>query len=235
MGCRITAEIRKFCQWVRLFCLFVLAFRLWRCTFDQFQSAVRAMAARCKLPFALRPGLSQEDMKRTKRKTKERTREIETRPLALFRRCHERGRGEKQRLFLTIGTQLLPPPFSSSHSLRSWSSHSDTSLLAFSSAGTSLSTSIVERKSSSCRLAAPHIGEDPEVLDLEPALSPPASLPHICLQDLLLGLPFGPCLEEVVPCLCPARAPPALSGGPALRPVQVLPSEAMTCLQLVEP
>jgi len=27
--------------------------------FDQFPSAVRAMAARCKLPFALHPGLSQ--------------------------------------------------------------------------------------------------------------------------------------------------------------------------------
>jgi len=34
-------------------------------------SAVRAMAARCKLPFALRPGLSQEDMIRTKEITPE--------------------------------------------------------------------------------------------------------------------------------------------------------------------
>jgi len=38
----------------------------------RFLSAVRAMAARCKRPFALRPGLSQEDVKRTKGITKER-------------------------------------------------------------------------------------------------------------------------------------------------------------------
>jgi len=33
----------------------------------RFLSAVRAVAARCKLPFALRPGLSQEDVIRTKK------------------------------------------------------------------------------------------------------------------------------------------------------------------------
>jgi len=47
-----------------IFCLIILAFslsRLWRRTFYPFfPSAVRAVAARCKLPFALRPGLSQE-------------------------------------------------------------------------------------------------------------------------------------------------------------------------------
>ena len=37
-----------------------------------FLSAVRAVAARCKHPFALRPGLSQEDVVRTKEITKER-------------------------------------------------------------------------------------------------------------------------------------------------------------------
>jgi len=58
-----------------LFCLFILAFdlcRLWRRTFcPVFPSAVRAVAARCKLPFALRPGLSREDLG-----TKEMTKEI---------------------------------------------------------------------------------------------------------------------------------------------------------------
>jgi len=37
----------------------------------RFLSAVRTVAARCKLPIALRPGLSQEDMIRTKEMTKE--------------------------------------------------------------------------------------------------------------------------------------------------------------------
>ena len=40
-----------------------------------FLSAVRAVAARCKRPFALRPGLSQEDVNRTKGITKEKTKE----------------------------------------------------------------------------------------------------------------------------------------------------------------
>ena len=38
----------------------------------RFLSAVRAAAARCKHPFALRPGLSHEDVMRTKGITKER-------------------------------------------------------------------------------------------------------------------------------------------------------------------
>jgi len=38
----------------------------------RFLSAVRAVASRCKLPLALRPGLSQEDVKGTKGITKER-------------------------------------------------------------------------------------------------------------------------------------------------------------------
>jgi hypothetical protein len=39
----------------------------------------------------------------------------------------------------------------------------------------------------------------------------------------------------MAPCLCRAWAPPALRRGAALCPVQVLPSEAVTYLQLVEP
>jgi len=35
-----------------------------------FMSAVRAVAARCKLPFALHPGLSQDEVVRTKEITK---------------------------------------------------------------------------------------------------------------------------------------------------------------------
>ena len=63
---------------VRLFfvCLIILACslsRLWRRTFYPFfPSSVRAVAARCTLPFALRPCPSQEDVMRTKGITKER-------------------------------------------------------------------------------------------------------------------------------------------------------------------
>jgi len=56
------------------FCLSILAcdlYRSWRRTFYPIiLSAVRAVAARCKLPFALRPGLSEEDEVRTKENTK---------------------------------------------------------------------------------------------------------------------------------------------------------------------
>jgi len=83
-------------------CLIILAYslsRLWRRTFwSRSPYAVRAMAARCKLPFTLSPGLSQEDMKRTTGKTKE----IEAHPLVLSRGCHERERGQEQRVSLGI-------------------------------------------------------------------------------------------------------------------------------------
>jgi len=54
-------------------------------------------------------------------------------------------------------------------------------------------------------------------------------------QDLLLGLPLGADLEQVAPCLRPAGERRALSAGSALRPIQALPGEAATSLQLVEP
>jgi hypothetical protein len=53
-----------------------------------FPSAVRAMAARCKLPFALHPGLSREDEMRTKEITQERKKRKNKRtrdpPLIIF-------------------------------------------------------------------------------------------------------------------------------------------------------
>ena len=59
------------------FCLIILAFSLsrlwWRTFYPLFPPAVRAVAVCCKLPIALRPGLSQE-VKRTKEITKERQR-----------------------------------------------------------------------------------------------------------------------------------------------------------------
>jgi len=46
------------------------------------------------------------EKKEQRKERNERTKEIEARPLARFRGCHERGHGEKQRLFLTLGASL---------------------------------------------------------------------------------------------------------------------------------
>jgi len=72
----------------------------------RFLSAVRAVAARCKLPSALRPGLSQEDVVRTKEITKERRTSVKDKgknegkntAQRLNRSCgrHEVGRGQEQ-------------------------------------------------------------------------------------------------------------------------------------------
>jgi len=117
------------------FCLFILAgnlHRSWQHIFYPiFWSAVCMVAARCKLPFALRPGLSHDDKVRTKEATKESNKRKSDHPLILIRRCHEGGRGQQQWQFLT-GTQssLAPssstsPSRSSSRSRHSWSSYSD--------------------------------------------------------------------------------------------------------------
>jgi len=83
------------------------------------------------------------------------------------------------------------------------------------------------------RLAAPAVGK--EVPDLEPALPPPCLLPHFCPHDLLLGFPLGVRLEEVIPRLRWALAPPALESRAALRPLEILPREAVTCLHPEKP
>jgi len=73
----------------------------------RFLSAVRAVTARCKPHFALRPGLSQEDVIRTKEITKENkpsgregqtkeTKESAVFPLILSCRRHEVRRGQDQ-------------------------------------------------------------------------------------------------------------------------------------------
>jgi hypothetical protein len=121
---------------------------------------------------------------------------------------------------------------SSSLSLRSRSFHPDASVCASSAAGggASLPTSVVARKSTPpyCIFHRP-IGPEPSS-----AFPPPRFLSDLRPQGLLLVSPPGAYLEEVAR-LCSARAPPALSGGAACRPVQVLPGEAVTYFQLVEP
>jgi len=74
-----------------------------------------------------------------------------------------------------------------------------------------------------------------EVPDLPQALPPPSLLPHLRPQYLLLGLPPRALLEEVLPSLVWVPAPPTLQGGRILRPVEVLPGQAVPRLDLVEP
>jgi hypothetical protein len=65
-------------------------------------------------------------------------------------------------------------------------------------------------------LATLPIGE--EVPDLEPALPRPFFLPNLRPQPLLLFLRLGAVLEDMLPRLRLVPAPPALRGGPILRP-----------------
>jgi hypothetical protein len=115
----------------------------------RFPPAVRSNAARCKLPFALRPGPSRlpRVIERTKEMTKETMKEMtkerqrKVTPIRssifLYRRGHKGRRGEKERSLLVLSTQsLASSPFHfhcASSSAR---------------AGTRLPTSVVERKSS---------------------------------------------------------------------------------------
>ena len=126
-------------------------------------SAVSAVAACCKLPFALRPGRSQKDEMRTKEITKERVRASvrdkrnkqsgsAAHHLVLIYGCREKGVGRNRGSYFPaphLGTQLLrlrlPLAFPLS-ALRS--PHYDASLPAFPSASTLLPTSVAVRKSS---------------------------------------------------------------------------------------
>jgi len=74
-----------------------------------------------------------------------------------------------------------------------------------------------------------------EVPHLPPVLPPPSLLPHLRPQGHLLGFPLRTHLEEVLPSLVRVPAPPALRGGPILRPIEVLLGQAMPRLDLVEP
>jgi hypothetical protein len=73
---------------------------------DRFLTAVRALAARCKLSIALRPSLSRENITRTKEITSESTKESNPQLLLLFCGRHEGGGGKELR-FLDLSAQLL--------------------------------------------------------------------------------------------------------------------------------
>ena len=115
---------------------------------------------------------------------------------------------------------------SSSRSRRSWSSHSEISLPVSLSAGTTLPTSVVDRKSGTARLHLPSARRSWR-LDLPSALPPPSLLQHLRLLDLLLVLPFRAHLEEVLPRLRLVPAPPALWGRSSFHPIEILPGKAM--------
>ena len=78
----------------------------------RFLSAVRAVAAHCKHPFALRLGLSCEDVARTKEITNEEKKESGPLPLLLSYRRQEVRRGQEQRQFPPSARLLSarPPP-----------------------------------------------------------------------------------------------------------------------------
>jgi hypothetical protein len=118
--------------------------------FNRFPAAVHAMAARCKLSFAIRPGLSQEDRRHTKEITKERHKNFYSSSADAIKVGVGRNRGSSTSAPSPSASALL----SSSRSLPSRSPHSDTSLYVSSSAwaGTSLPTSVVDRKSSTTLL-----------------------------------------------------------------------------------
>ena len=119
---------------------------------------------------------------------------------------------------------------SSSRSLRSRSSHTDASLF-LSRGWDQPPTSMVEVQD---RLAAALVGEA-ELPDLEPAFTSPCLSQHLRPQDFLLVFPERAPLEEMLPRLGPVRASQTLSSRLFLRPREVLSSETMARLQLVEP
>jgi len=96
-----------------------------------FLSAVRAVAARCKLPFALRPGLSQEDKVRTKEITNESNKGKVTIPYSSSAGAMKEGACRNSGSSSPVPNSPAAPsssasaPRSSFRSRRSQSSHSD--------------------------------------------------------------------------------------------------------------
>jgi len=122
--------------------------------FDHFPTAVRAMAARCKLSFTIRPGLSQEDRRRPKEMTKEKQEGNTLHSHSSSADARKAGVGRNRGSSTSASSLSVSASLSSSHSLLSRTSHSDASLCASSStgAGASLPTSMVDRKSSTVLL-----------------------------------------------------------------------------------
>jgi len=122
--------------------------------FDRFPFAVHPMAACCKLSFAIRPGLSQEDRRRPKEMTKERQEGNTLHSHSSSADARKVGVGRNRGSLTSAPSLSVSASLSSSRSLLSRTSHSDVSLYAPSSTGAraSLPTSVVDRKSSTALL-----------------------------------------------------------------------------------
>jgi len=147
------------------FCLFVLAFdlyRSWRRTFYPVSCPQSARWRHVASPFTLRPGLSQEDKVCTKEITKESNKGNAAIPYSSSADAMKGGLGRNSGSSSPVSSSPAAPSSSasasrsSSHSRRSRSFYSDAWLPASPSfrGGTSLPTSIAERRSST---ACPHL------------------------------------------------------------------------------
>jgi len=139
----------------------------------------------------------------------------------LLRRGHEGGSGEelsspsaRTRLaFSVLSTSLLPLPKLPLRRLAL-----DVSLL-FSRFRARFPTSVVDRRS---RIARPYRPSAKRSLILNRSSPVPVFL-RASAHRILLGLPVGAVLEEVLPSLSPIWASPAPRGGPILSPLHYCP------------
>ena len=128
----------------------------------------------------------------------------------------------------------LHHPFPSTPSAPTLTAHSDSSLCASSSAGagTSLSTSAVERKSSTGFL---HLVSARRSRIVSRPFPLPVSFRTSAHRTFRWAFNSGHTLKKCSRVCALYGELPVLSGKLTLRPVQVLPGEAATCLQLVNP
>jgi len=96
--------------------------------FDHFPATVRAMAAHCKLSFAIRPGLSQEDRRRPNEMTKERQEGNTLHSHSSSADARKAGVGRNRGSSTSAPSLSVSASLSSSRSLLSRTSHSDASV-----------------------------------------------------------------------------------------------------------
>ena len=216
-----------------LFCLFITRVRPIRSWRGYLQPVSCPLSAPWRLvastPFDLRPGLSREPVVGTKEITEERTKGEE-------RACRTKERTKERTpptpslwtpcSLVWAGTTAVPPqrPAPPAATPRSPRRPPPRPAPVFPH------PSRIEIKD---RPAAPPVSQ--KVSHLPPVLPPPSLLLHLHSQDLLLRLPLGALFEEVIPGLRSVSVPPALRGGPILRPVEVQPSQSVPRLEQVEP
>jgi len=173
----------------------------------------------------------------TKRKNKGKKEPL---PLILACRCHERGCGRN-----SGGSSPAPISFisftapsasaaslSSSRSQYSRSSHSDASLPSLSSASTFLPTSVALRKSSAAWL---HLASARRSRIFHRLFHLPVSFHTSAHSIFCWAFCSGHSLKRCSRVWFWYRHHPALRGVPVLRPMEILPGQAASRLELVEP